>query len=155
MFRIPTTTTTTPTTTTTTTTTTTITTTPGEDEDEEEDDLVLDFSSGKAETVENTATKVEVKSEEQVSNGAQNAFSKFRELIDAVGVNNLLEETGNVTMFSPVNNAFDKLPINVEDVPLSTVRRWILKHFVKGFLFRRDMVNGPVSVLFLSVRSHA
>ena len=121
MFRIP---------------TTTTTTTPGEDE--EEDDLVLDFSSGKAEMVENTATKVEVKSEEQVSKGAQNAFSKFRELIDAVGVNDLLEETGNVTIFSPLNNAFDKLPIKVEDVPLSTVRRWILKHFVKGFLFRRN-----------------
>ena len=116
------------------------------EKDEEEDDLVLDFSSGKAETVENTATKVEVKSEEQVSKGAQNAFSKFRELIDAVGVNDLLEEAGNVTLFSPVNNAFDQLPIKVEDVPLSTVRRWILKHIVKGFLFRRDMVNGPVSV---------
>ena len=81
------------------------------------------------------------------STGATNAFSKFRELIDAVGVNDLLEETGNVTIFSPINKAFDELPTKVEDVPLSTVRRWILKHFVKGFLFRRDMVNGPVSMV--------
>merc|ERR1719219_3272110 len=90
-------------------------------EDEEENDLVLDFSSGKPKMVEDTATKV--------------------------GVNDLLEEAGNVTIFSPVNDAFDKLPVKVEDVPLSTVRRWILKHFVKGFLFRRDMVNGPLQTL--------
>merc|ERR1711971_58255 len=95
--------------------------------------------------VENTATKVE--ETPVASTGATNAFSKFRELIDAVGVNDLLEETGNVTIFSPVNKAFDELPTKIEDVPLSTVRRWILKHFVKGFLFRRDMLNGPLETL--------
>ena len=126
---------------TTTTTTTTRTTTTSQ---EEEDDTVLDFSSGKAEQVQNTAS---TQASAASSTGATNAFSKFRELIDAVGVNDLIEATGNVTIFSPLNKAFDELPTKVEDVPISTVRRWILKHFVKGFLFSRDMVIGPVSIV--------
>ena len=145
--RRPTTTTTrTPTTTTTrrptTTTTRRPTTTP---QIEEEEDLVLDFSSGSPQMVPNTATQVEVKNETQVASSAGNAFSTFREIIDRVNITRELEEAGDVTIFSPVNKAFDKLPISIEDTNLATLRRWILKHFVKGFLFKRDMVNGPVS----------
>ena len=105
--------------------------------------------------VENTATQVEVKSEEEISSSpaVKNAFSQFRELIDLVGINEELEAAGNVTIFSPLNKAFDKL--DIEDVPLPTIRRWILKHFVKNFLFKRDMVNGPVSriSIFLTLKS--
>ena len=59
-----------------------------------------------------------------------------------------MEEAGNVTIFSPLNKAFDELDTPIEDVPLPTIKRWILKHFVKDFLFKRDMVNGPVSITF-------
>jgi len=99
--------------------------------------------------VENTATQVEVKSEEEVSSSgaAKNAFSQFRKLIDTVGIEDELDAAGNVTIFSPVNKAFDELSTPIEDVPLPTIRRWILKHFVKGFLFKRDMVNGPLETL--------
>ena len=112
---------------------------------EEEEDLVLDFSSGSPQMVPNTATQVEVKNETQVASSAGNAFSTFREIIDRVNITRELEEAGDVTIFSPVNKAFDKLPSSIEDTNLATLRRWILKHFVKGFLFKRDMVNGPVS----------
>ena len=136
---------------TTTQTTTTSTTRPTAKLAEEvEDNLVLDFSSGEPEMVENTATQVEVKSEEEVADSpaAKNAFSKFRGLIDIVGIAEELEEAGNVTIFSPLNKAFDKLDTPVEDLPLPTIRKFILKHFVKDFLFKRDMVNGPVSITF-------
>ena len=53
---------------------------------------------------------------------------------------------GNVTIFSPLNEAFDKLPIKIENQSLSSLRRLILRHFVKGFLFKRDMENGTVSI---------
>ena len=122
-----------------------------------EDNLVLDFSSGQPEMVENTATQVEVKSEEEISSSpaVKNAFSQFRELIDLVGINEELKAAGNVTIFSPLNKAFDKFDTSIEDVPLPTIRRWILKHFVKDFLFKRDMVNGPVSriSIFLTLKS--
>ena len=111
----------------------------------EEEDLVLDFSSGSPQMVPNTATQVEVKNETQVATSAGNAFSTFREIIDRVNITQILEEAGNVTILTPVNKAFDKLPSSIEDTNLATLRRWILKHFVKGFLFKRDMVNGPVS----------
>ena len=135
-----------------TTTTTTIrlttpkTTTTGKLAEEVGDNLVLDFSSGQPKMVENTATQVEVMSEEEVADSpaVKNAFSTFRELIDLVGINEEVEAAGNVTIFSPLNKAFDKLDTPIEDVPLPTIRRWILKHFVKNFLFKRDMVNGPV-----------
>ena len=126
---------------TTTTATTRTTTTTSQEED---DDIVLDFSSGKAEKVRNTAS---TPAPVTPSTGATNNFSKFIKLIDLVGVNDVLEEIGNVTIFSPINEAFEALPIKVEDLPVSTIRRWILKHFVKGFLFSRNMVNGPVSIL--------
>ena len=118
-----------------------------------EDDLVLDFSSGQPEMVENTAVQVKVKSEEEVASSpaAKNAFSQFRELIDLVGINEELEAAGNVTIFSPVNKAFDKLDTPVEDLPLPTIKRFILKHFVKNFLFKKDMVNGPVSLISIFV----
>ena len=123
-----------------------ITTTPiPEIEEEEEDDLVLDFSSGSPQMVPNTATQVEVKNETQVTQSAGNAFSTFREIIDRVDIAQELEAAGNVTIFSPVNKAFDELPSSIEDTSLATLRRWILKHFVKGFLFKKDMLNGPVS----------
>ena len=103
--------------------------------------------------VENTAVQVKVKSEEEVASSpaAKNAFSQFRELIDLVGINEELEAAGNVTIFSPVNKAFDKLDTPVEDLPLPTIRRFILKHFVKNFLFKKDMVNGPVSLISIFV----
>ena len=57
-----------------------------------------------------------------------------------------LKMAGNVTIFSPLNEAFDKLPIKIENQNLSSLRRLILRHFVKGFLFKRDMENGTVSI---------
>ena len=100
-----------------TTTTTTIrpttpkTTTTAKLAEEVEDNLVLDFSSGQPEMVENMATQVEVKSEEEIAEtpAVKNAFSTFRELIDLVGIDEELEAAGNVTIFSPINKAFDKL----------------------------------------------
>ena len=79
------------------------------EDEEEEEDLVLDFSSGQAEVVENTATQVEVVSEEKVAKAGGKAFTKFRELSKTVGIEKEIEEAGNVTIFSPRNRDFDKL----------------------------------------------
>ena len=77
--------------------------------EEEEEDLVLDFSSGQAEVVENTATQVKVVSEEKVAKAGGKAFTKFRELSKTVGIEKEIEDAGNVTIFSPRNRDFDKL----------------------------------------------
>ena len=115
---------------------------------QEEDDIVLDFSSGSVEKVENTATQVKVASEDEVAEETGGKyFSKFREIIKRVGITQTIEEAGNVTIFSPQNKDFDKLPNKVENVELPILRKWILKHFVKGFLFRKNMKNGPVSIV--------
>ena len=111
----------------------------------EEEDLVLDFSSGSAQVVENTATKIKELSEEETVKAGDGAFSKFRELIAKVDVVKEVEEAGNVTIFAPFNESFDKLPTKIEDLPLPTQQRIVLKHFVKGFLFKKDIKNGPVS----------
>ena len=109
--------------------------------------MILDFSSGTAQVVENTATKIEELSEEETVKAGGDAFSKFRELIAKVDIVKEVEEAGNVTIFTPFNKAFDEFPIKLEDLPLSTQRRIVLKHFVKGFLFKKDIKNGPVSCL--------
>ena len=70
----------------------------------------------------------------------------FRALIEKVDITQELKMAGNVTIFSPLNEAFDKLPIKIENQNLSSLRRLILRHFVKGFLFKRDMENGTVSI---------
>merc|ERR1712156_908332 len=136
---------TTPTTTqkTTTRTTTTTTTTT----EEEEDNTVLDFSSGEAKVVENTVEKIEKKSNVRIATGAKNQFTKFQELIDTTGVADIIDAAGNVTIFSPLNKAFEEMTTKIDDVPLATVQKWILKHFVKGYLFRRDMENGQLVTL--------
>merc|ERR1711894_718075 len=48
-----------------------------EETEDEDEDLVLDFSSGSAKVVENTATVIEELSEEELSKAFANAFSKF------------------------------------------------------------------------------
>jgi uncharacterized surface protein with fasciclin (FAS1) repeats len=63
-----------------------------------------------------------------------------------VDITQELEMAGNVTIFSPLNEAFEKLPIKIENQNISSLRRLILRHFVKGFLFKRDMENGTVSI---------
>ena len=73
-------------------------------------------------------------------------FCFFRALIEKVDITQELKMAGNVTIFSPLNEAFDKLPIKIENQSLSSLRRLILRHFVKGFLFKRDMENGTVSI---------
>ena len=72
----------------------------------------------------------------------------FRALIEKVDITQELKMAGNVTIFSPLNEAFDKLPIKIENQSLSSIRRVILRHFVKGFLFKRDMENGTVSIWY-------
>merc|ERR1712156_316661 len=111
------------------TTTTTITTTRRSTTttEQEEEDEVLDFSSGEAKVVENTVEKIEKKSNVRIAAGAKNQFTKFQELIDTTGV--------------------DEMTTKIDDVPLATVQKWILKHFVKGYLFRRDMENGQLVTL--------
>jgi len=72
---------------------------------------------------------------------------KCRALIEKVDITQELKMAGNVTIFSPLNEAFDKLPIKIENQNLSSLRRLILRHFVKGFLFKRDMENGTIRTL--------
>ena len=48
--------------------------------------MVLDFSSGTAQVVENTVTKIEELSEEDTIKAGGGAFSKFRELIAKVDI---------------------------------------------------------------------
>merc|ERR1712110_904604 len=87
-----------------------------DEKEEEEDDMVLDFSSGSAKMVQNTATKVKEISEKETNKKSGGAFSVFRDLIEKVDIAKEIEEAGNVTIFSPFNDAFDKLPTKVEDM---------------------------------------
>ena len=94
---------------------------------------------------------IKVVSKEEVVNDFQNGplgFSKFKELTRKANIDQAIIDAGNVTMFSPNNQDFDKAPIKFEDVALTTLRRWMLKHFVKGFMFRKDFEFGetPVSI---------
>jgi len=117
--------------------------------EEEEEDLVLDFSSGKAEVVVNTAKPIKVVSEEKAADAIQNGplgFSKFKELSRKANIDQEIIDAGNVTIFSASNQDFDKSSVKFEDVELTTLRRWMLKHFVKGFMFRKDMEFGPTPV---------
>jgi len=117
------------------------------EEETEDEDLVLDFSSGSAKVVENTATVIEELSEEESAKGFANAFSKFIKLIGKVGIVKELQEAGNVTIFTPFNEAFDKLPTKIDDLPLPTQRKIVLKHFVKGFISKKNIKNGPIKTL--------
>ena len=72
-------------------------------------------------------------------------FYLNRALTERVDISQELREAGNVTIFSPPNEVFENLPFNIENFSLPLQRRLILRHFVRGFLFRRDMENGPVS----------
>ena len=49
--------------------------------------------------------------------------------------------------YLPFNEAFDKLPTKIEDLPLPTQRKIVLKHFVKGFVFKKNIKNGPIKTL--------
>ena len=94
---------------------------------------------------------IKVVSKEEVVNDFQNGplgFSKFKELSRKANIGQEIIDAGNVTIFSPNNQDFDKAPINFEEVEFTTLRRWMLKHFVKGFMFRKDMEFGqtPVSI---------
>merc|ERR1712062_508870 len=108
-----------------------------------EENLVLDFSSGSAKEVQNTASKVEGMDEENPSG----AFSIFRELSERVDITEDLRRAGNVTIFSPTNDVFENFPEDIGSLSLPMLRRLILRHFVRGFLLRRDMENGPVRTL--------
>ena len=111
---------------------------------EPEKNTVLDFSSGSAQVVENTATQVEQTSEENVQKGAQKGFSIFRGMVEKLNLE--LADVGNITIFSPDNRAFENLPFNVEELDEENLRKLALKHFVKGTLKKKDMINGPVSL---------
>ena len=92
-----------------------------------------------------------VSKEEEAANAFQNGplgFSKFKELTRKVNIDQEIIDAGNVTIFSPNNQDFDKASIKFEDVELTTLRRLMLKHFVKGFMFTKDMEFGdtPVSI---------
>ena len=63
-----------------------------------------------------------------------------------------MEAAGNVTIFSPTNQAFEKLSTKVENIDVSILRRWALKHFIKGYHYKRDIKSGPVSI-YLSKKS--
>ena len=73
-------------------------------------------------------------------------FTKFRELVKIVGISQEVEDAGNVTMFAPRNRDFDNVTSILEDVELPTIRQWMRKHFVKGFLYRKNMEFGAVPV---------
>ena len=101
-------------------------------------------------TIDEKANEVNVTSTENkvdlVDQGGEHAFSKFKKLTKKAGISQEIEDAGNVTIFSPMNKDFDKVTTKFEDVDLPTLRKWMLKHFVKGFLFRKDLEFGSVPV---------
>ena len=102
-------------------------------------------------TKKNVHILIKVVSKEEVVNDFQNGplgFSKFKELSRKANIGQEIIDAGNVTIFSPNNQDFDKAPINFEDVDMTTLRKWMLKHFVKGFMHRKDFEFGetPVSI---------
>ena len=90
--------------------------------------------------------QVKVASEETVAERGGKQFTKFRELVKIVGISQEIEDAGNVTMFAPRNRNFDNVTAILEDVELPTIRRWMRKHFIKGFLYRKNMEFGAVPV---------
>ena len=116
---------------------------PSQDLDKDE---VLDFSSGSAQVVENTAEKVEEISEQDTNEGGSKGFSIFRNLFESVDLEKELANIGNITIFAPDNNAFEALSFDVKSLDDKAQRRIILKHFVKGTLKKKEMRSGPVSL---------
>ena len=116
----------------------------------------MDFSSGQAEKVEDTAVKVEVVSEKKVQSASEKAFSKFRELSETI-IAEELKAAGspNVTIFAVKNTVFDELTTAIDNVDPETAKRWMLKHFLKGYLKRRDMEfgNSTVSIFRSNINS--
>merc|ERR1719468_722451 len=102
---------------------------PSQKPKEEEKDQVLDFSSGSAQSVENNA---------------KDGFSIFKGLFTRLGLDKEFENIGNITIFSPENKAFDKLDFDIKDIDDATLRRWMLKHFVKGTLRKKDIPEGEL-----------
>jgi len=117
---------------------------PSQDLDKDE---VLDFSSGSAQVVENTAEKVEEISEQDTNEGGSKGFSIFRNLFESVDLEKELANIGNITIFAPDNKAFEALSFDVKSLDDKAQRRIILKHFVKGTLKKKEMRSGPLLTL--------
>ena len=106
-----------------------------------EEETVLDFSSGEAREVENTATKVEKTEEIETTNG----FEILTKGYERLGLDEELSNIGNITIFAPRDEDFIKAGIDIETADKTVLRKIILKHLVKGTLERKDL-KGTVSL---------
>ena len=108
-------------------------------------DYIFFSIQGTAQVVKDSAVQVEQVSDEAVEEESEDGFSIFKGLFQDLGLEKEFENVGNLTIFSPENKAFDKLGVDVNKVDRATLRRWMLKHFVKGTLKKQDIPAGEVN----------
>merc|ERR1712047_85518 len=108
----------------------------------EEEETVLDFSSGSAQEVENTATEVKKTETIETTNG----FEILTKGYEKLGLDEELAGIGNITIFAPRDDDFKKAVIDIDRIDDRALRALILKHLVKGTLERKDL-KGQVQTL--------
>jgi len=108
----------------------------------QEEETVLDFSSGSAQEVENTATEVKQTTTIETTNG----FEILTKGYEKLGLDQELAGIGNITIFAPRDDDFKKAGIDIDNIDDVALRALILKHLVRGTLERKDL-NGQVQTL--------
>jgi len=108
----------------------------------EEEETVLDFSSGSAQEVENTATEVKQTETIETTNG----FEILTKGYEKLGLDEELAGIGNITIFAPRDDDFKKAGIDIDRIDDRALRALILKHLVRGTLERKDL-KGQVQTL--------
>ena len=78
----------------------------------EEEETVLDFSSGSAQEVENTATEVKQTETIETTNG----FEILTKGYEKLGLDEELAGIGNITIFAPRDDDFKKAGIDIDRI---------------------------------------
>ena len=78
----------------------------------QEEETVLDFSSGSAQEVENTATEVKQTTTIETTNG----FEILTKGYEKLGLDQELAGIGNITIFAPRDDDFKKAGIDIDNI---------------------------------------
>ena len=107
----------------------------------QEEETVLDFSSGSAQEVENTATEVKQTTTIETTNG----FEILTKGYEKLGLDQELAGIGNITIFAPRDDDFKKAGIDIDNIgrPMVNLLSFWQKILKKSwnFSFCRNFLN--------------
>ena len=110
------------------------------------EDTVLDFSSGNAKVVESTVLNPEVIEENALLDLGAQEFTQFLKAIQIIGAEekllNLGADVGKITVFAPVDSAFEKSNLSVESMTPEELISIIFQHVVLEGSFPTNTLNG-------------